>query len=277
MRERNRLADQTEGVKRLEQDVADSLELIELGEAEGDQPTIEAAMADLRRCAEEAKRREIDSLLSGEADQNDAYIEVNAGAGGTDAQDWAEMLVRMYMRWAEARGFKVVLTEQSEGDEAGIKSATLQVTGESAYGWAKTETGVHRLVRISPFGGNDKRQTSFASVYVYPVIDDKIEIEVNPADLKTDTFRASAPAASTSTRRSRACASPTCRRASSPPRRRTVRSTATASSRWICSRLASTSWSCASARRSTPRSRPARPTSAGATRSAPTSCSPTRW
>jgi peptide chain release factor 2 len=191
MRERNRLADQTEGVKRLEQDVADSLELIELGEAEGDQPTIEAAMADLRRCAEEAKRREIDSLLSGEADQNDAYIEVNAGAGGTDAQDWAEMLVRMYMRWAEARGFKVVLTEQSEGDEAGIKSATLQVTGESAYGWAKTETGVHRLVRISPFGGNDKRQTSFASVYVYPVIDDKIEIEVNPADLKTDTFRAS--------------------------------------------------------------------------------------
>ena len=112
MRERNRLADQTEGVKRLEQDVADSLELIELGEVEGDQPTIEAAMADLRRCAEEAKRREIDSLLSGEADQNDAYIEVNAGAGGTDAQDWAEMLVRMYMRWAEARGFKVVLTEQ---------------------------------------------------------------------------------------------------------------------------------------------------------------------
>ena len=191
MRERNRLADQIEGVRRLEQDIADSLELIELGEAEGDGPTVEAAMADLRRASAEAKRREIESLLSGEADQNDAYVEVNAGAGGTEAQDWAEMLVRMYMRWAEARGFKVSMTEQSEGEQAGIKSATLQITGESAYGWAKTETGVHRLVRISPFGGNDKRQTSFASVYVYPVIDDKIEIEVNPADLKTDTFRAS--------------------------------------------------------------------------------------
>jgi peptide chain release factor 2 len=191
MRERNRLHDQIEGVKRLEQDVADSVELIELGEAEGDDATVEAAMADLHRCAEEAKRREIESLLSGEADQNDAYVEVNAGVGGTDAQDWAEMMVRMYMRWAEARGFKVTLTEQSEGEEAGIKSATLQVTGDNAYGWLKTETGIHRLVRISPFGGNDKRQTSFASVYVYPVIDDKIEIEVNPADLKTDTFRAS--------------------------------------------------------------------------------------
>jgi peptide chain release factor 2 len=191
MRERSRLADQTEGVLRLERALADALELVELAEAEDDAATANAAVADLQALAVECKRREIESLLSGEADQNDAYIEVNAGAGGTEAQDWAEMLLRMYQRWAEKRGFKVTLTEQSDGEEAGIKSATLQVSGESAYGWLKTETGVHRLVRISPFGGNDKRQTSFASVYVYPVIDDKIEIEINPADLRTDTFRAS--------------------------------------------------------------------------------------
>jgi peptide chain release factor 2 len=175
----------------MEQDVADALELVELAEAEGDAGTADAAVADLHRLATEAKRREIESLLSGEADGNDAYVEVNAGAGGTDAQDWAEMMLRMYTRWAEAHGYKVSITEQSEGDEAGIKSATLQVSGPSAYGWLKTEMGVHRLVRISPFGGNDKRQTSFASVYVYPVIDDKIEVDINPADLRTDTFRAS--------------------------------------------------------------------------------------
>jgi peptide chain release factor 2 len=191
MRERNRLAAQIEGVRKLERDVADAAELIELAEAEGDAATVDAAIADLRSLAAEAKRREIESLLSGEADPNDAYLEVNAGAGGTDAQDWAEMLLRMYMRWAEAHGYKVSLTERSDGDEAGIKSATIQVSGPNAYGWLKTETGVHRLVRISPFGGNDKRQTSFASVYVYPVIDDRIQIEINPADLKTDTFRAS--------------------------------------------------------------------------------------
>jgi peptide chain release factor 2 len=191
MRERNRLAAQIEGVQKLEKDVADAAELIELAEAEGDAATLEAAIADLRAYAAEAKLRETESLLSGEADANDAYLEVNAGAGGTDAQDWAEMLLRMYMRWAEAHGYKVTLTERSDGDEAGIKSATIQVSGPNAYGWLKTETGVHRLVRISPFGGNDKRQTSFASVYVYPVIDDRIQVEINPADLKTDTFRAS--------------------------------------------------------------------------------------
>jgi len=191
MRERNRLAAQVEGVQRLEKDVADALELVEMAEAEGDSPTADAAVADLIRAAAEAKRREIESLLSGEADNNDAYLEVNAGAGGTEAQDWAEMLARMYTRWAEKRGFKVVITEQSEGEQAGIKSATLQITGTDAYGWLKTESGVHRLVRISPFDAAARRQTSFASVYVYPVIDDRIEIEVNPADLKTDTFRAS--------------------------------------------------------------------------------------
>jgi peptide chain release factor 2 len=191
MRERTRLADQIDGVLRMEQDVQDALDLVELAEAESDAATADAAVADLRRLAAEAKRREIESLLSGEADANDAYVEVNSGAGGTDAQDFAQMILRMYTRWAEAHGYKVQLTEESEGEEAGIKSATIQVSGPNAYGWLKTETGVHRLVRISPFGGNDKRQTSFASVYVYPVIDDKIQVEINPADLKTDTFRAS--------------------------------------------------------------------------------------
>ena len=191
MRERGRLADQVEGVQRLERDVEDTLGLIELAEAEGDAATADAAVADLERLAAEAKRREIESLLSGEADANDAYLEVNAGAGGTEAQDWAEMLLRMYVRWAEKRGYKVTVTERSDGEQAGVKSATIQVSGPNAYGWLKTETGVHRLVRISPFDAAARRQTSFASVYVFPVIDDKIEIEVNPADLKTDTFRAS--------------------------------------------------------------------------------------
>jgi peptide chain release factor 2 len=191
MRERGRLSGQVDGVRKLERDVADALDLIELAEAEGDDATANAAVADLETFAQEAKRLEIESLLSGEADANDCYVEVNAGAGGTEAQDWAQMLLRMYMRWAEKRGFKVALTEQSEGEQAGIKSATLQVTGPNAFGWMKTESGVHRLVRISPFDAAARRQTSFASVYVYPVIDDKIEIEINPADIKTDTFRAS--------------------------------------------------------------------------------------
>jgi len=191
MRERGRLSDQIDGVRKLEQDVADAVELIELAEAEGDQAMADAGVDDLKRFAAEAKRREIESLLSGEADANDAYLEVNAGAGGTEAQDWAEMLLRMYVRWAEAHNYKVTVTERSDGEQAGVKSATVQVSGPNAFGWLKTETGVHRLVRISPFDAAARRQTSFASVYVYPVIDDRIEIEINPADLKTDTFRAS--------------------------------------------------------------------------------------
>jgi peptide chain release factor 2 len=191
MRERGRLSGQVDGVRKLERDVADALGLIELAEAEGDSATVDAAVADLEALAAEAKRLEIESLLSGEADANDCYVEVNAGAGGTEAQDWAEMLLRMYVRWAEKRGYKVSVTERSDGEQAGVKSATIQVSGANAYGWLKTESGVHRLVRISPFDAAARRQTSFASVYVYPVIDDRIEIEVNPADLKTDTFRAS--------------------------------------------------------------------------------------
>jgi peptide chain release factor 2 len=191
MRERGRLSEQIDGVKRLERDVEDALGLIELAEAEGDADTANAATADLVRLAAEAKKREIESLLSGEADANDAFLEVNSGSGGTEAQDWAEMLLRMYSRWAEQHGYKVVLTEESAGEHAGLKSATIQISGPNAYGWLKTESGVHRLVRISPFDSAARRHTSFASVYVYPVVDDKIEIEVNPADLKTDTFRAS--------------------------------------------------------------------------------------
>jgi peptide chain release factor 2 len=191
MRERGRLSDQIDGVKRLERDVEDALGLIELAEAEGDADTANAATEDLKRLAVEAKKREIESLLSGEADGNDAFVEVNSGSGGTEAQDWAEMLLRMYSRWAEQHGYKAVLTEESPGEQAGLKSATIQISGPNAYGWLKTESGVHRLVRISPFDSAARRHTSFASVYVYPVVDDKIEIEVNPADLKTDTFRAS--------------------------------------------------------------------------------------
>jgi len=191
MRERNRLAAQTEGLIKLETDVADTTDLIALAESEDDAAMVADGIATLRALAEDAKRREIESLLSGEADANDAYLEVNAGAGGTEAQDWAEMLLRMYMRWAEQHDYKIELIEQSEGEQAGIKSATLLVSGPNAYGWLKTEAGVHRLVRISPFDAAARRQTSFASVWVYPKVEDNIDIEIRDADLKVDTFRAS--------------------------------------------------------------------------------------
>jgi len=191
MRERNLLAGRVEGVLSLEREVSDAAELIELAEAEGDAAMVADGLGTLRRAADEAKRREIESLLSGEADANDAFLEVNAGAGGTEAQDWAEMLARMYTRWSEQHGYKIELMEQSEGEQAGIKSATFQVSGPNAYGWLKTEGGVHRLVRISPFDAAARRQTSFASVWVYPVVDDTIEIEIDPSDLRVDTFRAS--------------------------------------------------------------------------------------
>jgi peptide chain release factor 2 len=191
MRDRNRLASQVDGVRTLEREVGDAVDLIALAEAEGDAPMVADGVASLRALAAEAKRREIESLLSGEADANDAYVEINAGAGGTEAQDWAQMLERMYTRWAEQRGYKVQKLEESEGEQAGIKSTTLQVSGPNAYGWLKTEAGVHRLVRISPFDAAARRQTSFASVWVYPVVDDTIEIDINEADLKVDTFRAS--------------------------------------------------------------------------------------
>ena len=191
MRERTRLANLVEGLSAMEREAADTVELIALAEAEGDAAMAADGAATLQRLLDEAKRREIESLLSGEADANDAYLEINAGAGGTEAQDWAEMLARMYTRWAEQHGYKVQMMEQSEGEQAGIKSVTLQISGPNAYGWLKTEAGVHRLVRISPFDANARRQTSFASVWVYPVVDENIDVEVNEADLKVDTFRAS--------------------------------------------------------------------------------------
>ena len=191
MRERNQLASRMDGVRKLESEVADTMELLALAEADGDAAMTDEGLAALHALAGEAKRREIESLLSGEADANDCYVEINAGAGGTEAQDWAEMLLRMYSRWAEAHGYKVTILEASEGEQAGFKSVTMQVSGANAYGWLKTEAGVHRLVRISPFDAAARRQTSFASVWVYPVVDDTIEIEIRDADLKVDTYRSS--------------------------------------------------------------------------------------
>jgi peptide chain release factor 2 len=191
MRERNRLAGQIEAVKTLERQLEDALTLIELGEAEGDEATAAEGEAALRRAAEEAEKRQLETLLSGEADANDCYLEVHAGAGGTEAQDWAEMLQRMYVRWAEQHGYKVEWLEESPGEEAGLKSATIQVSGENAYGWLKTESGVHRLVRISPYDSQARRHTSFSSVWVYPVVDDTIEVEILDKDLRVDTFRSS--------------------------------------------------------------------------------------
>lgn len=175
----------------LAQEAEDNLTLAELGEEEGDEAALKEAEAALTHIADKLKRLELESLISGEADANNCFIEINPGAGGTESQDWAEMLLRMYLRWAERRGFKAELLEQSDGDEAGIKSATIKVSGHNAYGWAKTEGGVHRLVRISPFDSNARRHTSFASVWVYPEIDDSIEVEYEEKDLRVDTYRAS--------------------------------------------------------------------------------------
>jgi peptide chain release factor 2 len=164
--------------------------MIELGEAEGDQKVIGEAEEALKKLKADVARREMEALLSGEADSNDTYVEVHAGAGGTESQDWAGMLARMYSRWAEQHGYKIDWIEETEGEAAGIKSATMQVKGRNAYGWLKTESGVHRLVRISPFDANARRHTSFASVSVYPVVDDRINIEINESDVRVDTMRA---------------------------------------------------------------------------------------
>src|SRR3954452_16148466 len=191
MRERNALEDQTGAIRRLEQDLEDALTLIELGEAEGDQASVREGEAAIRRVEAEAARRQIETLLAGEADPNDTYLEVHSGAGGTESQDWAQMLQRMYGRWAEKHGFKVDVVDWTDGEEAGIKGATLLIKGHNAYGWLKTESGVHRLVRISPFDSNARRHTSFASVWGYPVVDDKIDIEVKESDCRIDTYRSS--------------------------------------------------------------------------------------
>ena len=191
MRERRRLDASVSAVNQISAEMADAIEFVELGEAEADEDTVADGLASLAALAERADSDKVQALLSGEADANDAYLEVHAGAGGTESQDWAEMLQRMYTRWADRHGYKVELVDYHAGEAAGIKSATLLIKGENAYGYAKTESGVHRLVRISPYDSSARRHTSFSSVWVYPVIDDNISIEVNPADLKIDTYRAS--------------------------------------------------------------------------------------
>jgi peptide chain release factor 2 len=191
LRERNRLDRAIDSYRRIEREVDEAVELIGLGEAEDDSAIVIEAEASLEKLRAEAERREVESLLSGEADANDCYLEVHAGAGGTEAQDWAEMLLRMYVRWAEAHDYKVEWLEESAGEGAGIKSATVRIGGADAYGWLKTESGVHRLVRISPFDSAARRHTSFASAWVYPVIDDKIEVEIIDKELRIDTYRSS--------------------------------------------------------------------------------------
>jgi peptide chain release factor 2 len=191
MQERTALESQLTAIGRIEQDLDDQITMIELGEAEKDRAVIADAEAALKRLKTEVARRELEALLSGEADANDCYVEVHAGAGGTESQDWANMLLRMYTRWAEQHGYKVEFMEETEGEEAGIKSATIQVKGHNAYGWLKTENGVHRLVRISPFDSNARRHTSFASVKAYPVVDDRIVVDIKEADVRTDTLRSS--------------------------------------------------------------------------------------
>ncbi len=191
MRERQQLDDSINGLKRLEAQLADNLVLIEMGEEEGDSDIVTEAEAALKELRTEVTKQQIESLLSGEADGNDTYLEVHSGAGGTESQDWANMLLRMYTRWAERRGMKVELMEIHDGEEAGIKSATLLVKGHNAYGWLKTESGVHRLVRISPYDSQARRHTSFSSIWTYPVIDDSIDVDINESDCRIDTYRAS--------------------------------------------------------------------------------------
>ncbi|MCB1435708.1 MAG: peptide chain release factor 2 [Rhodobiaceae bacterium] len=191
MRERQKLEEDIASCRQLQTGLDDAIGLIELAEEEEDQSVVDEAVASLKALRREAAQRELETLLSGEADSNDTYVEVHAGAGGTESQDWAQMLLRMYMRWAEAKGHKAEIIQSSPGEEAGIKSATLLIKGLNAYGWLKTESGVHRLVRISPFDSQARRHTSFASVGVYPVVDDTIDIEVSEADVRIDTYRAS--------------------------------------------------------------------------------------
>jgi peptide chain release factor 2 len=189
MQERNSLDEQLTALSRIAQELDDQVMLIELGDAENDQQVIAEAESALRKLKIEVARRELEALLSGEADANDSYLEVHAGAGGTESQDWASMLLRMYSRWAEQHGFKVDYLEETQGEEAGIKSATIEIKGHNAYGWLKSENGVHRLVRISPFDSNARRHTSFASVNVYPVVDDRINIDIKESDVRVDTMR----------------------------------------------------------------------------------------
>ena len=191
MRERNRLDSAMAEVNEIESALSENIEIAELAEMEGDEDLYAEALSALQAVKARAGKAEIQALLSGEADANDSYLEIHPGAGGTEAQDWAAMLARMYTKWAQSSGYSVEVIEEQAGEEAGLKSVTLLVKGENAYGWLKTEAGVHRLVRISPYDSSGRRHTSFASVWAYPLVDDTINIEINPSDVRTDTFRAS--------------------------------------------------------------------------------------
>ncbi len=261
MRERNRLERSISSYRAVENELNDSVGLIEMAEAENDKAMVADAEAALNGLRARAQAMKLESMLSGEADANDAYLEIHAGAGGTESQDWAEMLLRMYSRWAEKKGYKIEFLEESEGEEAGIKSATIQVKGENAYGWLKTETGVHRLVRISPFDSNATRSRS-----------------TFPTRTSASTSIAHrGPAASTSTRPNRRCVSPICRPALRCNARTTARSTRTALKPGICFGHGYTRPRCANARSRPPSTTRRNPTSAGGIRSDPMCCSPINW
>ncbi|MGL4412646.1 peptide chain release factor 2 [Roseinatronobacter monicus] len=191
MKDRRMLSDALETYRSISQELEDQIGLIELGEAEGDSDVVAEAEAELAKLGKLAAEKELEALLNGEADSNDTFLEINAGAGGTESCDWALMLSRMYVRWAEKKGYTVEMMSESAGEEAGIRSVSYKISGHNAYGWLKSESGVHRLVRISPFDGSARRHTSFSSVWVYPVVDDNIEVDINPSDIRIDTYRSS--------------------------------------------------------------------------------------
>ena len=276
MRERRRLDAAIGTVREIDADKAGTVELIELAEIEGDAELGDEGAASLKALADRADRDKVAALLSGEADSNDTFIEIHAGAGGTESQDWAEMLQRMYYRWAEQRGYKVEMVDYQAGDQAGIKSATLLVKGENAYGYAKTESGVHRLVRISPYDSAAKRHTSFSSVWVYPVIDDNIDIEINEGDLKIDTYRASG-AGGQHVNTTDSAVRITHKPSGIVVARMTAASTRTAQLLWACLRRDCMKPNCANVKKLRAANMRQRPKSAGVTRSVPTCFSHIRW